>query len=292
MRAITKDTTDGDKTFIQVYDIESGKGKELEVNLRFLKLEGLSQININNSLYLCGWNDDGNDHTGSSFIRIDALKTPIHVSYLVNSSYCHIYPSLAFYKNEYIIIVGGKQNKKCEIFHKKNHRWKDLPELPEDRFGCSLVSDEITASVYLFGGYNQNSNLICCSVLKLNLKIGLSWETIIVKSNSSLLARTYAAINKIDKSTILLFGGKTNAEESTCDIIIYDIANKIPVLSLLKMDNPANFKTASIPGENENNFCFLDDDAYVHKLAKNESYCISQSFFYLEEDIGCNNDKA
>lgn len=136
IRAISKlDLQGRENSYLQVYDIESEVGQEIPVNLRFLSLTNMSQINHNNDLYLCGSNAEAieEDHTGSFFIKIDPSKTPVNMSYLVNSSHTHKFPAIVNYKNDYIIVVGGKDSVKCEVFNKKASRWKDLPDLPEVR---------------------------------------------------------------------------------------------------------------------------------------------------------------
>lgn len=291
MRAIVKDNSQ--KTYIQIYDIECERGQEIEVNLRFLKLEGMSQLNMNNCLYLCG-NNDGKDHTGSSFIKFDPLKSHTSISYLVNSSHSHIYPSMAYYKNEYIIVAGGKRSVKTEIFHKKTNRWKDLPDLPEERFGASLIGDELSTSVFLFGGYNEENKRICCSILKLNLKNSLFWETIIIKSNSAILGRYFSSITKLDKSTYMILGGITHNDPETQEIIEIDIINKTPIVSLRKLNKAATFKDTFLVCESDTNFYLLDDKTTIHKMHKNNSIATSFSFFYVNEEkeenpMNCHN---
>lgn len=292
MRAITKSTFDHEQIFIQVYDIEDEIGKEIEINLRFLKLNGLSQFNMKSNLFLCGWeNANGIDHAGSTFVRIDPMKEPATVSYLVSASHCHHYPSLTQYKGEHLVCIGGQKSLKCEIFTFASMKWKDLPDLPEERYKCILFPDEANSCIYLFGGYNSTSKKIHSSVLKLNLKNGPRWETIVVSSNqAALLTKIESGICRVNRTNMLIVGGTSNDQEETEDIIecsfnsdkkgekLFNICNK------LKMNKSCKFDSMNIAGEYNGNYFLIDQSSIVHKIAALDHKHTYKSFFSSDND--------
>jgi hypothetical protein len=291
MRAITKSNYDSEQIFIQVWDMENEIGKEIEINLRFLKLNGLSQVNINNNLFLCGWGSDkSSDHAGSIFLKIDPMKQPANVSYLVSSSYCHFYPSLIQYKGEYIICVGGKNSVKCEIFSltQAQMKWKALPDLPEERFKCILASDELNSCIYLFGGHNSNSNKIHSSILKLNLKNGPRWETIVVNTDQAqMLTKVDACICRVDRNTILIVGGTTNEEQESEDVIecSFNLKSGLNIRNKLKMNKSTKFETLKHAGEFNGNYFLIDETSSVHKIAAFDQKHSYKSFFSNDDDL-------
>jgi hypothetical protein len=292
MRAITKSTYHHDQIFIQVYDIENEIGKEIEINLRFLKLNGLSQLNMKNNLFLCGWeNGKSNDHAGSTFVRIDPMKEPATVSYLVSASHCHHYPSLTQYKGEHLICIGGQNSLKCEIFTFATMKWKDLPDLPEERYKSILAPDETNSCIYLFGGYNSNSNKIHSSVLKLNLRNGPRWETIVVSSNQAMmLTKIESGICRVNKNTIMIVGGSTNEQEETEDIVECCFNDKkgtttsLNISNKLKMNKSCKYDTMNIAGEYNGNYFLIDDLSIVHKIAAIDHKHTYKSFFMSSDD--------
>lgn len=325
-------------------------GHEVPINLRFLSLNTLSQLCLNNCLYLCGSNktsssskikriktsnsnvdsnsslsngnseniinpistnpnfsiinssmNDSEDDNGSFFLKFDVSKSPVSMSYLVNSSHSHRKPSITNYKNEYILIIGGKDCLKCEIFNKKSNKWKDLPDLPEERYASSIISEENSFSIYLFGGYNTSINKnskskvkkICNSILRLSLKNSTVWETVVVKENSNYLGRIYSGIFKYDNSSVILVGGymQNNNSEINDDknsvlvklnpndqIIDFNFSYKTPKLSQFKLFKPSKF-TMSQSTEYANAIFLIDDDSKVHKFYKHSYESIMLNFY-------------
>ncbi len=288
MRAIKKDSHGKSQILIQVYDIEKELGREIELNLSILNLEGMSQININNQLYLLGSNTPDNHHEGSRFITVDPLKEPACFSYLISSSHCHYYPSITQYKNEYIIVVGGKNSLKCEIFNIKRCKWMDLVDLPEERYGAVIAVDELALCLYVFGGYNSTSKRIHTSVLKLNIKLGRmdKWDTIVTVSNSSvLLTKCYATVCKLEKNKILIIGGQTNQEES-CDDVIEVTFNKgsLVVSSKFKISESTVFNTINYACEMNGSYYMIDNQAMIHQVSRFDQTHKCSSFFDFSWD--------
>ena len=273
--------TDAEHLVTQIYDIYQGIGKEVNINLRVTKFDGLSQIILDNMLYLIGSNlkkhNSNNNYLSSHLIRIEFNEDCIpHIKILTSSEYPHYLPSLAKYKNEEIFVIGGKDNVTCEVFSLKSNKWKKLKNLPSERYGCSVICEENLKVLYLFGGLNNSTNTINFSVLKYNLKTNLEWETLIVTSNSNLLQRTFCGSIKTKNNTVILLGGSTSVHKETEDVIEYNIMTKSANLVSYKLKKPALFVSSQFFEDDEINEFFygFDSENVIHKinLAGKETY--------------------
>ena len=193
-------------------------------------MEGISQINIHNSLYLCGTNDDPSDSVGSYLLKIDLSVSPIQPLVLINSIFSHYYPSLIQFKNELIVIEGTNQIQ-CECYQISHSKLKQMPSLPEERFKAAAFSDEKGDSIYLFGGNSLNGN--SKSILKLNMPQSSIWEIINIKQNEYFLARNSSVAFMFESTdNIYICGGKDNNNNDTEYIVEYNIKTN----SLKKFD--------------------------------------------------------
>jgi hypothetical protein len=254
-----------------VFDIEDESGILLDANFRIIKdLDGFSQLNFNNCLYICG-SDLQNSSAGSHLLKFDANLDGNKTSLLINSTYNHYYPTLIGYKTDMIIAIGGFKTKSTEIFNARTNRWRNLPELPEERYKCSAISDESLDYVYIFGGLNTETGKNCSTILRLNMKTSLVWETIIAKHSGHLLMRNSSAIIKYDRSnSIFIIGGRDNDESISNNIVEYDFHSKIASLSTRKLELNSCFFQTSGSDLNKNEFFLFDDKCNIHKLSRND----------------------
>jgi hypothetical protein len=257
------------KFFIQTFDLENEKSYEVEINLRFLRtLEGMSQYVLNNALYLCG---GPKTIEGSFFIKYESNKPQTNsISLLINTIFSHYYPALCSFKGDYLICVGGKETVKCESYHKKTNRWKLLPDLPEERYGCSLVADESSEIIYLFGGYSTETNKHFGSILMLNIRTGEDWETLLLKSNYNLLCRSLSAIVKNTRDTILILGGRTDDEKESKQIIEVNLKKADTYLYPIELKEKAKFPLSQA-FDYTKSFYFLDTKEFIHKIGKKDN---------------------
>jgi hypothetical protein len=257
------------KSIVSTYDIEYEIGMDIEVNFRILReFEGLSQVNLNNNLFLCGSKLNDNS-VGAYLLKYDTNNSSSNMTFLINSKNYHYKPTLVSAKSEMIIVIGGQDTRNCEIYSTSNNRWKNLPDLPENRYRCSAIADDANEILYVFGGFNKDINSNCCSVLKLNLKTTYNWDTLLVKSSSDLLTRHSSGIIKIG-NTVYIVGGFTNENKLTDEIIEYDITNRIPLVSRRKLDRPTSFIQPGSVDLNKSVFYLFDEDYYVHKITRND----------------------
>jgi len=279
--------------FVQYYDIESEFFQEKIIESKLTSLKGISQIFIENVLYLCGNNlenissesteptsnnntNNNNDNINnkiltmnsfsSSFMfSIDLTKETLAMAYEVNSSHLHYYPSLSILRSEYIIVISGYKSKKCEYYSISNKRWKDLPDIPEERYGTNILIDNTSNLIYLFGGFNEESGKNCLSILKLNVNSCIKWNTILISENVDLIKKNFCSVIKKLNGKFLILGGKDDSEKPCSDIIEVDIkSKKINIQKFLndnvKIGNNVYFKSLRTGIEYKKNFFLFDDE--------------------------------
>jgi hypothetical protein len=256
---------------VYIFDIEEETGVEMDSNIKILKdLEGLSQLNFNNNLYLCGAGMK-NDTSGSYLLKCDPVKVGNYPNILINSIHHHYYPTLLGYRGDLIVAIGGYQNKHSEIYNIKTNKWRNLPDLPEERYCCSVINDEVSDFVYLFGGVNSETGKNCSTILRLNMKNTLVWETLIVKANAHLIARNSAAILKFDRSNVIyILGGKENDENLSDNIVEYDLNSRIASVSRKRLEMKSAFFQQTGADLNKSDFFIYDENSNIHKISKND----------------------
>lgn len=213
------------------YDINQNVTLILEKKLDIIKsLEGLSELNFNQKLYLCG-NSQLSDIVGSYLFEINPIDPKTNI--LVNSVYSHYYPALISIKNKFIFCIGGKNKVQCESYIIEENKWDPLPNLPEERYMCTLCYDSNKDILYLFGGINnkkQNDNKIYIesnSILRFKLGVEfLKWEKIEIKSENekNLLKRNSSASLMFDdqKDNIYILGGENEQKHFLDNIIRFN----------------------------------------------------------------------
>lgn len=274
--------------FIQSYDVETECLFEYPIFLNILfSLNGMSQISLDNKLFLCGSalnkeekkgtglprntiekeknesHEKSKDFSSSFMYSINLLKTPITLKFEVNSCFLHYYPTLSILRNEYIIVLGGYKSKKCEYYSNTNKKWKELPDLPEERYGSTSICDNAYNTIYCFGGYNSQTKKNCMSIFKLNVNSGIKWETLIIMENSEYLAKYFSCLIKKDNGHCLILGGKNNKGQSTDEVIDLDVKNRRIIVTVQKSPALCNylyFKNLRLGAENNNGVCYLFDD--------------------------------
>lgn len=114
-------------------------------------------MGIGNLLYLCGSQNESYSLSSGSFLFVyDIIKSDFSIC--INSIYNHINPVLISYDNQSIIVIGGLNSNKCEIYNIVEKTWKPLPSLPNERYGCSALIDIRSEYLYIFGGISVKSN--------------------------------------------------------------------------------------------------------------------------------------
>ena len=279
-----------------MFDVENESSKEIKLNMRFIKLDGLSQINLDNKLYLCGLSGVKNEKfNGSSFICIDPALEPAQITFLVYSKFPHYYPSLldAYL---HLIVIGGHKNLHCEMFHKEKKTWNELADLPEERYNCNLAYDYKKNMVYLFGGFNSAENRVCTSILKLSIKkLQNTWETIVVVPNMySNTQKIFSCVCNHNNGNIFILGGKSNVSDNSCHQHQIDVSDEIMewefgqknfnfIKSPLRLSKNSTFSSVRHSIEFNGYHYMIDDDNLIHKLSVNEKKSYVYAFDNTEE---------
>ena len=261
---------------LYTYDIESKKGKSSQLDIRILSsLQGLTELTFNNILYLCG--SPKADDIGSSFlIRVEHDKKPLSATLLISTINHHYYPSMIGIKNDKILVVGGKHQKSCEFYSIVNEKWKQITDLPDERYQCSLCYDNQTENVYLFGGYNEERDKLSQTILKIQTKYFIQWETIIIKEEYCKYIERLSPLlyfNGLD--SIIIFGGKDKEGKNIENIIQYKVPKKECVV--LKEGVHILCKHHSME-EKENDIFIFDDEFNIVKINKNTGEILSIPF--------------
>ena len=267
-------TKDNSKNCIlKIFDLEDEKMYEKLINLSIISsINNFNQINGFNCLYLCGIEQNiinESNKIGSYLLKINFDEYKINI--LVNSIFPHVNPSLLIYKKEKLIVIGGKEQIDCEFYNIKDSFWKELPFLPEDRFKCSIIEDELNDNIYIFGGFSIIKKKNMTTILKLNMNIMNEWKILNIKENENYLARNSSiCLNFDDSDNILILGGYDNKNEKTEYIIEYNYEqNSIKKLNK-NLNKISSFDLQGNVNLHKNYFVFLDIDNYIHIIKKKD----------------------
>lgn len=259
------------------YDINQKITLILEKKLDIVKsLEGLSELNFNHKLYLCG-NSKIEDTEGSFLFEINPIDPKTNM--LVNSTYSHYYPALISIKNKYIFCIGGRKQVHCESYNIEENKWEPLPNLPEERYMCTLCYETNNDIIYLFGGINNknnNKNYIESNYFfRLKIEI-MIWEKIDIKNENekNLLKRISSGSLMFDdqKDNIYILGGENEQNAFLDNIIKFNINT----FGLQKINRKLKFPTIFVNqyGKKcENNsylYIFFDKFNNIIKIDKHD----------------------
>ena len=270
------------------YDINKDESIIIEKKLEKIKnLIGMSELNLNNNLYICGNSYlDPESLQGSFLFELDPINPETKI--LQNSKYTHYYPALISIQDKYIYCIGGKNQFHCEMYDISENKWLSLPNLPEERYLCTLCYDRLHNIVYLFGGLNERNKIHKNKLsieydyflrLKDDINIGLNWEKIIVKNNKYLLNRISSGSLFLEgpENNIYIFGGKDEQSNLLDDIIKYNIENQTFHELNKKLDFPTEFLNQYPIKSNLDNYIYIFLDRFNKPININMSNLIEVS---------------
>jgi hypothetical protein len=262
------------------YDIEENILIPFSIKIPIItSLNGLSELNFNSKLYLCGTSSSKED--ASSYL-FQISSEPLNTQIMVSSQYGHYYPSLISINKNKIACIGGKNQTQCEIYDISINHWSIIPELPEERYKCNLCFDYIKKFLYLFGGINNSKNIYANyiekeTVLRLNTKNSCynSWEKIFIDSKleNKLLTRVSSASLLIDDNHIILIGGENENGKILKNIIKFNLTDYSVNSTGKCLDFPSKFMNQStiIDDNNESNiYYFFDSKNNIHNINKQQ----------------------
>jgi hypothetical protein len=203
---------------------------------------------------------------------------------MVNSKYCHYFPSLIAINYDKIVCCGGKKHIECEIYDTNIDHWSLIPELPEERYKCTSCYDYKNKFLYLFGGINtekkKNKDIFIekDNILRISSKNNSFpiWEKIFIESKieNRLLNRISSAAIFLGEN-IILIGGQNEEGKKMKNISKFDIKKFKIESSGNQLEFPAEFinQTTFIDFGfncvNEKNFFYLfDTENNIHIINK------------------------
>ena len=275
------------------YDIEENTLFKYIIRIPIISsLNGLSELNLNSKLYLCGTPSTSEDASSYLFqITFQTLYTKI----MVSSQFGHYYPSLISINNNKILCVGGKKQTQCEIYDIIINHWSPFPELPEERYKCTLCFNYKNKHLYLFGGINSKNNLNLNyiekeSILMISTKnYYYSWERILVESRleNKLLTRISSASLFLDENNLIIIGGENENGKILKNIIKFNTRNYNVSLTGQYLDFPAKFiNQSTIIDNNEGNtIYFFDTKNNIHNINKQQYLSSVEDKYELKINI-------
>lgn len=262
-------------TPLLIVDIEEERIFRSKVSLRIVSsIKGMSQLNIDNSLYLCG--SESESTLGAYMINIDNTKsTNSDVKFLVNAQYPHVNPSMIAIPSNSILVIGGKKQIKCEKFDITNSKWKYIPELPEERYKCNLFIDANSKYVYLFGGFCSELGRNCDDILRMKLDTQMIWERISIREGAELLSKTSSGIirdkDEEKKSKVVyILGGKDNQKELCDSIVEFDMKKRKARRIKTQLKYKAKFVNQMGVNVDKNTYVIIDKKGNIHTMNFND----------------------
>ena len=262
-------------TPLLIVDIEEERIFRSKVSLRIVSsIKGMSQLNIDNSLYLCG--SESESTLGAYMINIDNTKsTNSDVKFLVNAQYPHVNPSMIAIPSNSILVIGGKKQIKCEKFDITNSKWKYIPELPEERYKCNLFIDANSKYVYLFGGFCSELGRNCDDILRMKLDTQMIWEKISIREGAELLSKTSSGIirdkDEEKKSKVVyILGGKDNQKELCDSIVEFDMKKRKARRIKTQLKYKAKFVNQMGVNVDKNTYVLIDKKGNIHTMNFND----------------------
>ena len=262
-------------TPLLIVDIEEERIFRSKVSLRIVSsIKGMSQLNIDNSLYLCG--SESESTLGAYMINIDNTKsTNSDVKFLVNAQYPHVNPSMIAIPSNSILVIGGKKQIKCEKFDITNSKWKYIPELPEERYKCNLFIDANSKYVYLFGGFCSELGRNCDDILRMKLDTQMIWERISIREGAELLSKTSSGIirdkDEEKKSKVVyILGGKDNQKELCDSIVEFDMKKRKARRIKTQLKYKAKFVNQMGVNVDKNTYVLIDEKGNIHTMNFND----------------------
>ena len=216
------------KNEIHIFDYKKSKIIKKEKNI--IKsthgcnsfLNGSRYITINDKIYIIGGKDWSQQHNiclfydinNDSLTRIDDMKN--------NRAYCSL---IASDDEKMIYVIGGDNNKTCEVLNIDTLSWRELPSMNFSRGNPSLY---IFKDTFLYGlsGFKGDitANLFEESIERLDISNLKEWEVMQYKNSSCIdMKLAHSGIIPLTIGHILIFGGENSRYKTKCQAI-YDLS--------------------------------------------------------------------
>lgn len=243
-----------DETKLLIFSIENLSFKERF----FIDRANFAQdlTNLNDIIQL--------NHNNILFMLMGKLGNKLfYYNYQVNSIYfsgitlySHNYGAMIYCsKNNSIYLMGGNQQKSCEICEikdLKNLSWNNLPQLNEERqeFGTLCFNDYI----YVFFGFNSIKNKHCNSIERINVDENSQFETIYSNKEIRLSSLGCCKLNfNPGTEEIMLLGGFDGEKfvDTTLIFMVNEMKIREGFIRIPNMDIHEQYLFYKEPGFNE-----------------------------------------
>ena len=171
----------------------------------------LCYCNYKNILYLAGGRNKGKLST--KFLYFDPSNSNRIVYNYNDSNFSHINGSMIGFNN-FIYLIGGEKNKKCERFNLETKNWEVLPDLSRETESPILFVYK--NYLYAFFGINSDGKIIN-TILRLNLNNTKGiWDKVLYNNLDNLNLNIYGCglilTSDEDGDSLCFLGGKTETE--------------------------------------------------------------------------------
>lgn len=211
---------------VMIYSRNKRKIKRKKVNIEKLRFGtsifplGCRSITYNGKVYISGGKDLKGDKSLFWCYNIKEDK----LSKLSDSKFPHSYHAIVFHENlRSILLIGGEQSSKCELYDIYMNIWSQLPDLLYPRAKVNLYIDKLGAYVYTIFGIT--GNLCKCEfsdvieVLDL-VDTSKGWAKIEYKNRSSVdLRKSDLKVFDLTGDKILLYGAIENRDYHHCHVV-------------------------------------------------------------------------
>ena len=266
-----------DETKLLIFSIENLSFKERF----FIDRANFAQdlTNLNDIIQL--------NHNNILFMLMGKLGNKLfYYNYQVNSIYfsgitlySHNYGAMIYCpKNNSIYLMGGNQQKNCEICEikdLKNLSWNNLPQLNEERqeFGTLCFNEYI----YVFFGFNSIKNKHCNSIERINVDENCQFETIYSNKEIKISSLGCCKLNfNPGTEEIMLLGGYDGEKfvDTTLIFMVNEMKIREGFIRIPNMDIHEQYLFYKEPGFNEfeNHLQFAFDLKNNVHLLSTESY--------------------
>ena len=143
-------------------------------------------------------------------------------------------------KNNSIYLIGGSQQKNCEICDIKdikNLSWRNIPQLNEERqeFGTLCFNNYL----YVFFGFNSLKNKHCNSIERLNVEKHYKFETIYANKEIKISSFGCCKFNTTEGNEESMLLGGYNGEQfldSTLIFMVNDMKIREGIIAIPNLD--------------------------------------------------------
>lgn len=203
---------------ILYYNSSIDKSKKIKLNLTkknhgYEKFpSGCRHLFIENKLYICGGVDEINMPMSICLVYNSATNT---IQRIDDMCLPHAYHSMEYLDNyDCFLVIGGENNKCCELFDIFTNKWTRLPDLNVARANLNIYFDPFTSEIYaLFGmigtvSQKHVNNSEAIEVLELN-DISSGWCKVDYYKGSSFdLRNEIVTTLPFTRNKLLIYGGK------------------------------------------------------------------------------------